>query len=175
MAGAAHKYRAYMYGNAWSRVHVGCNLSEEFSVKVGIHQGSCLNPLLFNNEHGSRSPHQKVSDRMSLGIPVCGWPGDHVWIAGGMQEKLILRQASMEGKGLQLNMGKTKALIISGLWLDTLQKSSKDPSPLCHVFQGCWHKPHFLWRLFQLGRAAVVSLALWCLIPASGILDRPDQ
>ena len=36
-----------MYENARSRVHVGCNLSEESSVKVGVHQGSWLSPLLF--------------------------------------------------------------------------------------------------------------------------------
>ena len=36
-----------MYENARSRACVGCNLSEEFSVKVGVHQGSCLSSLLF--------------------------------------------------------------------------------------------------------------------------------
>ena len=36
-----------MYENARSRVHVGCNLSEEFSVKVRVRQGSRLSPLLF--------------------------------------------------------------------------------------------------------------------------------
>ena len=36
-----------MYENTRSRMHVGCDLSEESSVKVGVHQGSCLSPLLF--------------------------------------------------------------------------------------------------------------------------------
>ena len=36
-----------MYANAWSRVHVGKGYSEEFEVKVGVHQGSVLSPLLF--------------------------------------------------------------------------------------------------------------------------------
>ena len=36
-----------MYENVRSIVCVGCKLSEEFSVKVGVHQGSCLNPMLF--------------------------------------------------------------------------------------------------------------------------------
>ena len=36
-----------VYANAWSRVHVGEGYSEEFEVKVGVHQGSVLNPLLF--------------------------------------------------------------------------------------------------------------------------------
>ena len=33
--------------NAGSRVHVGKGYSEEFIVKVGVHQGSILSPLLF--------------------------------------------------------------------------------------------------------------------------------
>ena len=36
-----------MYENARSRVSVGCNLSEEFIVKVSVHKGSSLIPLLF--------------------------------------------------------------------------------------------------------------------------------
>ena len=34
-----------MYTNARSRVRVDDSLSEEFSVKVGVHQGSVLSPL----------------------------------------------------------------------------------------------------------------------------------
>ena len=37
-----------MYANAWSRVCVGEGYSEEFEVKVGVHQGSVLSQLLFN-------------------------------------------------------------------------------------------------------------------------------
>ena len=36
-----------MYSNARSLVHVGEEYSEEFEVKVGVHQGSVLSPLLF--------------------------------------------------------------------------------------------------------------------------------
>ena len=36
-----------MYANARSRVRVGEGFSKEFEVKVGIHQGSVLSPLLF--------------------------------------------------------------------------------------------------------------------------------
>ena len=36
-----------MYSNARSRVRVGEGYSEEFEVKIGVHQGSVLSPLLF--------------------------------------------------------------------------------------------------------------------------------
>ena len=36
-----------MYADARSRVRVGKGYSEEFEVKVGVHQGSLLSPLLF--------------------------------------------------------------------------------------------------------------------------------
>ena len=36
-----------MYPNARSRVRVGEGYSEEFEVKVGVHQGSILSPLPF--------------------------------------------------------------------------------------------------------------------------------
>ena len=36
-----------MYANARSRVRVGEGYSKEFEVKVGVHQGSVFNPVLF--------------------------------------------------------------------------------------------------------------------------------
>ena len=36
-----------MYANVQSSVHVGEGYSQEFEVKVGVHQGLVLSPLLF--------------------------------------------------------------------------------------------------------------------------------
>ena len=36
-----------MYANARSPVHVGESFSQEFEVKIGVHQGSVLSSLLF--------------------------------------------------------------------------------------------------------------------------------
>ena len=36
-----------MHANAWSHIRVGEGYSEAFEVKVSVHQGLALNPLLF--------------------------------------------------------------------------------------------------------------------------------
>ena len=36
-----------LYKGAWTKVKVGTHFTEEFEVKVGVHQGSVLSPLLF--------------------------------------------------------------------------------------------------------------------------------
>ena len=36
-----------MYANEQSQAHVGKGFNKEFEVKVGVHQGSILSPLLF--------------------------------------------------------------------------------------------------------------------------------
>ena len=36
-----------LFEGAKTRVRVDCELSEEFAVKVGMHQGSVLSPFLF--------------------------------------------------------------------------------------------------------------------------------
>ena len=36
-----------MYRNAQSRVRINSTFSDSFHVKVGVHQGSALSPLLF--------------------------------------------------------------------------------------------------------------------------------
>ena len=46
-----------MYANARSSVRVGEAYSEEFEVKVGVHQGSVLSPLLFILELEALSCH----------------------------------------------------------------------------------------------------------------------
>ena len=98
-----------VHENARSRVGVGCNLSEVLSVELGVHQGSCLSPLLFitlleglSHEFRTRCPWENLCADDLIIITL-----------GELQEKLILWKTNMEGKGLRVNISKAK-LLISG-------------------------------------------------------------
>ena len=73
-----------MYKDVRSRVRVGDGYSEEFSVGVGVHQGSVLSPLLFIIvlEALSMEFH-----RLSVGAAVRSKPDDQCWVHGGTAGK----------------------------------------------------------------------------------------
>ena len=58
-----------MYANARSRVCVDEGYSEEFEVKVGVHQGSVLSPLLFVIVLEALS--REIRSGVPLGRPLC--------------------------------------------------------------------------------------------------------
>ena len=87
-----------MYVNARSRVCVGGGYSEEFEVKVGVHQGSVLSPLLFI------IVLEALSREFRSGVPwehFCA--DDLVIIAESLEEcvrRLLTWKEAMEKKGL---------------------------------------------------------------------------
>ena len=89
--------------NARSRVHVGEGYSEEFEVKVGVHQGSVLSPLLFI------IVLEALSLEFRYGVPWKDlYADDLVIIAGSMEEcfrRLLTSKGAMEEKGLRANAG----------------------------------------------------------------------
>ena len=84
------------------------SFSELFGVKVGVHQGSVLSPLLFN----------RVLEALSLRFKVgCPWEllyaDDLVIIASSLVElleRLQIWKSNMETKGLRVNMPKKKLM-----------------------------------------------------------------
>ena len=116
-----------------SCVQVGECLSEEFEVKVGVHQRSVLSPLLFI------IMLKVLSREFRAGVPWKDIYADElVIIADSMEEcvrRLLTWNESMERKGLRVNTGKTK-IMICGLRLDLLQSSGKFPCALCRTGVG---------------------------------------
>ena len=122
-----------MYANAQSRVRVGEGYSEEFEVKVGVHQGSVLSLLLFI------IVLEALSWEFRSGVP---WEDlyvdDLVIIAESLEEcvrRLLTWKEAMEKKGLRVNAGKTKIMICS-TGLDLLQSSGEFPCAVCHIGVG---------------------------------------
>ena len=108
-----------MYQNARNQVRVNNLLSGVFDVKVCVHQGSVLSPLLFIivlevlfRELCTSYPWELV------------YSDDLVLLADTMDEN------HLEAKGLKVNMGKTK-IMISGKNLHSLRGTGKLPCGVC--------------------------------------------
>ena len=136
-----------MYANARNRVHVGEGCSEDFEVKVGVHQGAVLSPLLFI------IVLEALSREFCSGIPWEDFYADDlVIIAESLEEcvrRLLTWKESMEKKGLRVNAGKM-TIMICGMGLDLLQSSGEFPCAVCCTgvgsnsifFIGCKHRVH---------------------------------
>ena len=122
-----------IYKDVRSRVRVGSGYSEEFGVKVGVHQGSVLSPLLFI------IVLEALSREFRTGCPWELLYADDLMISAESMEELLVKlktwKAEMERKGLRVNMGKTK-IMVSGPNLDLLKKSGKDPCGVCQTGVG---------------------------------------
>ncbi len=122
-----------MYANARSRVRVGDGLSEEFQVRVGVHQGSVLSPLLFI------IVLEALSLEFRAGVPWEDLYADDLIIITDSMDECVRRvkiwKEEMEKKGLRMNAKKTKVLIC-GKELDILRKSGKYPCGVCYTGVG---------------------------------------
>ena len=98
-----------MYKDARTQVRVDGELSDEFSVGVGVHQGSVLSPLLFI------MVLEALSQNYRTGLPwEILYADDLVLIAEDertAEEKFRKWKEGMEAKGLRVNLRKTKVMI----------------------------------------------------------------
>ena len=136
-----------MYSNARRRVCVGEGYSEEFEVKVGVHQGSVLNPLLFI------IVLEALSREFRCGVPWEYFYADNLVIIAELLEECVRRlltwKEAMEEKALRVNAEKTK-IMICGTGLDLLQSSGEFPCAVCLtgvgsisiLCKGCKHWMH---------------------------------
>ena len=120
-----------IYKDLRSRVRVGDGYSKEFG--VGVHQGSVLSPLLFI------MVLEALSREFRTGCPWELLYADDLMISAESMEELLVKlktwKSEMEKKGLRVNMGKTK-IMASGMNLDLLKKSGKDPCGVCQTGVG---------------------------------------
>ena len=98
-----------MYKNARSLVRVNGKLGEEFEVKVGVHQGSVLSPILF------AIVLEALSRGFCAGLPwELLYADDLVIIADSLDElsvKMERWMAELSAKCLKVNTKKTKIMI----------------------------------------------------------------
>ena len=99
-----------LYDSAKTRVRVGSAYSEEFEVKVGVHQESVLSPLLFaivvdvitENARGVVNEILYADDLVIMSEDM-----------GDLKKRFWNRKDAMKSKGLKVNTRKTK-LMVSG-------------------------------------------------------------
>ena len=116
-----------LYEGAKTRVRVGLELSEEFEVKVGVHQGSVLSPLVF------AIVVDVVTESVRNGLmSELLYADDLVLISEtmeGLREKFWKWKEAFESKGLKVNLGKTKVVV--GGAEGEVSVSKVDPCGIC--------------------------------------------
>ena len=100
-----------LYEGAKTRVRVGLESSEEFEVKVDVHQGSVLSPLVF------AIMVDVVTENERNGLSEMLYADDFVLMSEmmeGLREKFWKWKEAFESKGLKVNLGKTKVVVSGG-------------------------------------------------------------
>ena len=105
----AYPHSYGIYTEACTIVRTDAGLSESFEVKVGLHQGSVLSPLLF------AAVMDVVSSEERSGLPSEFLYADDLVIMAPTMEQLGRRvadwRASLLGKGLKVNAEKSKVMV----------------------------------------------------------------
>ena len=114
-----------LHEGAKTRVRDNSVLSEEFEVKVRMHQGSVLSPFLFNvvvdviTEFASEGALCKLEHA-----------GDLVMMSEtteGLINNFIKWKEAFENKGLKVNFGKTKVIVSGSITKDGMSKRKVVP------------------------------------------------
>src|SRR5881296_254517 len=102
--------------------------SESFEVKVGVHQGSVLSPILFN------IVMQAIADNFKKGLPwELLYADDLVLLTESraeLEKRLLVWITRLKEKGLRVNIGKTK-LMNCKVGVGQVENSGKFPCGIC--------------------------------------------
>jgi Reverse transcriptase (RNA-dependent DNA polymerase) len=118
-----------MYDEVTTAVRLRDGDSKEFGVKVGVHQGSVLSPLLFT------IVLEALSKEFRCGLPWELLYADDLDLMAESEEELMEKfhvwKSGMEDKGLRVNMGKTKIMVIHPEPAQSRKPSGKWPCGVC--------------------------------------------
>ena len=116
-----------LYEGSKTKVRVGNGYSEEFLVKVGVHQGSVLSPFLF------AIVVDVVAEEIREGVPYEILYADDLVLVSetleGLQRKFCNWKVALEKKGMKINVEKTK-MMVSGTEGEVYE-SKIDPCGVC--------------------------------------------
>ena len=117
-----------MYEDATTTVRVNGRESKAFSVRVGVHQGSVLSPLLFI------IVLEALSREFREGLPMELLYADDLVLVAETEELLLEKlrkwKKGMELKGLRVNIGKTKVMRCQ-VRIGQAEDSGKYPCGVC--------------------------------------------
>ncbi|MEL6804521.1 MAG: reverse transcriptase domain-containing protein, partial [Bacteroidota bacterium] len=117
-----------LYTNSMSQVKFAGGLSEEFPIRVGVHQGSALSPLLFKIVMEEATKDVRIGDPWEL-----LYADDLVLTAesrDGVLKMFNDWSRAMELRGMKVNIGKTK-LLVSGKKCREPTSSGQYPCAVC--------------------------------------------
>ena len=120
-----------LYEGAKTRVRVDSEMTKEFDINVGMHQGSVLTPLLFALE-------VEVVTEFAREGALCELlhANDLVLISEtieGLRNKLIKWKEALESKGLKDNLGKSKVMVCGSNTKDVMPKSNVGSCGVCSL------------------------------------------
>src|SRR3954471_11610677 len=117
-----------MYEGGTTSVRMNGEESENFEVKVGMHQGSVLSPILFN------IVMQAIAENFKKGLPwELLYADDLVLMAESkaeLEKRLLEWIMRLKEKGLRVNIGKTKVMNCK-VGIGQVENSGKYPCGIC--------------------------------------------
>ena len=116
-----------LYEGSRTKVRVGSGFSEEFGVRVGVHQGSVLSPLIFAIVVDAVSEHAREGLLNEI-----LYADDLVLMSENLEdlrERFQRWRDALESKGLRINIRKTK-MMVSGAEGEVV-RSRVDPCGIC--------------------------------------------
>ena len=122
-----------LYDDSKTVVKTSFGCTDSFCVKVGVHQGSVLSPLLFT------IVMEAISKEFRVGLPWELLYADYLVIMAESEEELVKKiliwNYWLEKKGMKVNIAKTKVMVSNGKELK--QERGKWPCGVCGKGVGC--------------------------------------